>query len=205
MYVEHRKYRHIFVHKQLYLIKKLIPQNLTYILSILSWYAVFLSFLMIKNIASMYYTNKIIKKRTEKDKRSVSMFTMAYNLQEEGKIEEAIEAYWESIRLIDTDMRSTLAFLRLYMIYNEKNDFENMKRTLELGIEYSDYFNKKEANELIEAFPEYKDNILLSLETNENLYPAPYWDKYNPLWRPNDTIFLIDLLENVKKRCNENI
>lgn len=165
----------------------------------------FYHFLMIKNIASMYYTNKIIKKRTEKDKRSVSMFTMAYNLQEEGKIEEAIEAYWESIRLIDTDMRSTLAFLRLYMIYNEKNDFENMKRTLELGIEYSDYFNKKEANELIEAFPEYKDNILLSLETNENLYPAPYWDKYNPLWRPNDTIFLIDLLENVKKRCNENI
>ena len=152
----------------------------------------------------MYYTNKIIKKRTEKDKRSVSMFTMAYHLQEEGKIEEAIEAYWESIRLIDTDMRSTQAFIRLFMIYDEKNDFENMKRTLELGIEYSDYFNEKEANELIEAYPEYKDDILLSLETNENLYPAPYWDEYNPLWRPNNTIFLIDLLEYTKRRRNEN-
>ena len=152
---------------------------------------------------NMYYTNKIVKKRTEKDKRSISMFTMAYHLQEAGRIEEAIEAYWESIRLIDTDMRSTQAFLRLFMIYDERNDFENMKRAIELGIEYSDYFNIKEANELIEAFPEYKDDILLSLETNENLYPAPYWDKDNPLWRPNNTILLIDLLEYAKKKYNK--
>lgn len=152
----------------------------------------------------MYYTNKIIKKRTEKDKRSVSMFAMGCRLQEEGRTEEAIEAYWESIRLIDTDMRSIQSFLRLFRIYDEKNDFENMKRVIEIGIEYSDYFNEKEANELIDTFPEYKDDILLSLETNENLYPAPYWDEYNPLWRPNNTILLIDLLEYTKKRSNEN-
>ena len=150
----------------------------------------------------MYYTNKIVNKKTEKDKRSTSMFAMASRLQEEGRIEEAIEAYWESIRLIDNEFVYS-AFLRLFKLYYEKGDFENMKRMLELGIEYSDFFNVKEANELIEAFPEYKEDILLSLETNENLYPAPYWDRANPLWRPNSTILLIDLLEFAKKECNK--
>nr|DAL67131.1 MAG TPA: Tetratricopeptide repeat [Bacteriophage sp.]DAR34590.1 MAG TPA: Tetratricopeptide repeat [Caudoviricetes sp.] len=140
------------------------------------------------------------QERTESDKRSVSMFSMACRLQDEQRYDEAIEAYWESIRLIDKDMRSTQAFLRLGLLYDERGDFENMKHVLELAIEYSDYFNQKEANELILMFPEYKDDILLSLETNENLYPSPYWNEYNPLWRPNNTILLIDLLEYAKRK-----
>lgn len=140
------------------------------------------------------------QEQTESDKRSRSMFTMAYHLQEDGKIDEAIEAYWESIRLIDTFMCSTQAFSRLFSLYDERGDFENAKRVLELGIEYSNYFNQREANELFDMFPEYKDDILLSLETNENLYPPLYWDEYNPLWRPNSTIQLIDLLEYVKRK-----
>ena len=52
------------------------------------------------------------QERTEKDKRSVSMFSMACRLQDEQRYDEAIEAYWESIRLIDKDMRSTQSFVR---------------------------------------------------------------------------------------------
>lgn len=149
----------------------------------------------------MIYVRNKTKKRTEKDKRSRSMFELGSRLQNDGRYDDAIEAYWESIRLMDTESIYP-AFLRLFKLYDKKGDFENIKRTLELGIEYSDYFNEKEANELIEMFPEYKDDILLSLETNENLYPAPYWDEYNPLWRPNSTILLIDLLEYAKKKYN---
>lgn len=131
------------------------------------------------------------------------MFTMAYHLEEEGKIDKAIEAYWASIKLIDTDMRSTQVFLRLFGLYDKKGDYNNMVKIINLGIKYSNFFNKKEAHELIEVYPEYKDDILLCLETNENLHPSPYWDKYNPLWRPNNTIFLIDLLEYAKEKYGE--
>ena len=146
----------------------------------------------------MIYVN--YKKRTDDDKRSIAMFTFAYHLEEDGKYDEAIEAYWESIKLIDTEMRSLSAFWHLINLYDSKKDIENLKFTFEIALEYSNYFNQKEANDLIDMFPQYKDDILLCLETNENFYPSPYWDKYNPLWRPNNTMLLIEHYEYMKEK-----
>lgn len=132
--------------------------------------------------------------RTERDKRSIAFFTRGYYLEEEGKYDEAIEAFEKSIEYIDTEMRSTAAFLHLYSIYRERKDWENMRKVLNLGIEYANYFNDKKANELIEKYPEHKEGILEALETNKP-YPENWLEiGVNPLFRPHDAIFLIDLL-----------
>lgn len=132
--------------------------------------------------------------KTERDKRSIAFFTYGYKLEEEGKIDEAIEAFEKSVEYIDTEMRSTAAFLHLYDLYREKGDKDNMRRVLNQGIEYANYFNEKVANELIEQYPEHKEGILEALETNEP-YPNDWLEKgINPLFRPYDSMFMIDLL-----------
>lgn len=134
---------------------------------------------------------------TERDKRSMAFFTLGYNLEAEGRIDEAIEAYQQSIAHIDTKMRSTSAFIRLYSLYKEKGDKDNMKRVLEKGIKYANRFNERTANELICKYPEYKEGILEALETNQP-YPNDWLEKgINPIFRPHETILMIDLLENM--------
>ena len=134
---------------------------------------------------------------TERDKRSVAFFTLGYNLEEEGKIDEAIEAFGKSVEYIDTEMRSTAAFLHLYDLYRGKGDKENMRRVLNQGIEYANYFNEKIANDLIEKYPEHKEGILEALETNEP-YPKDWIEKQiNPLFRPYDVMLMIDLLTDM--------
>ena len=141
---------------------------------------------------------------TERDKRSVAYFTLGYNLEKEGKYDEAIEAFWESIKCIDTEMRSTTTFLHLYSLYRDKGDRENMRKVLNLGIEYSNYFNKNEANELIEKYPDHKEGILESLEANKP-YPENWMEiGVNPLFIPHDTMFLIDLLIDMDEEDERN-
>ena len=134
---------------------------------------------------------------TENDKRSAALFTLGYNLEEEGRIDEAIEAYEQSIRHIDTEMRSTSVFLHLYSLYEKKGDRNNMRRILEQGIKYANHFNEQKANELIKHYPEHKDGILEALELNEP-YPNDWYEKrVNPLFRPHETILMIDLLKDM--------
>lgn len=141
---------------------------------------------------------------TERDKRSVAYFTLGYNLEEDGKYDEAIEAFWESIKCIDTEMRSTTTFLHLYSLYRDKGDRENMRKVLNLGIEYSNYFNENEANELIEKYPDHKEGILESLETNKP-YPENWMEiGVNPLFIPHDTTSLIDLLIDMDEEDERN-
>lgn len=141
---------------------------------------------------------------TERDKRSVAYFTLGYNLEKDGKYDEAIEAFWESIKCIDTEMRSTTTFLHLYSLYRDKGDRENMRKVLNLGIEYSNYFNENEANELIEKYPDHKEGILESLETNKP-YPENWMEiGVNPLFIPHDTMFLIDLLIDMDEEDERN-
>ena len=134
---------------------------------------------------------------TERDKRSIAFFTLGYNLEREGKIDEAIEAFEKSIECIDTEMRSTIAFISLYSLYEQKGDRNNMRRVLNQGIEYANYFNEKIANELIERYPEHKEGILEALETNEP-YPNDCSEKQvNPLFSPHNVMFMIDLLTDM--------
>lgn len=134
---------------------------------------------------------------TERDKRSMAFFTLGYNLEAEGRIDEAIEAYEQSIRHIDTEMRSTMAFTSLYSLYERKGDRDNMRRVLNQGIEYANYFNEKIANELIEKYPEHKEGILDALETNEP-YPNDWVEKQvDPLFSPYDVMLMIDLLTDM--------
>lgn len=105
--------------------------------------------------------------KTERDKRSAACFTLGYGLEQEGRTDEAIKAFEASIEYIDTEMRSTSAFTRLYSLYKEKGDKENMRRILEEGIRYAIYFNEKAASGLIKKYPEHKEGILEALETNK--------------------------------------
>lgn len=142
--------------------------------------------------------------KTERDKRSIAYFTLGYKLEEEGRYDEAIEAFWESIKCIDTEMRSTTSFLHLYSIYRDRGDRDNMRKVLHLGIEYANYFNEKVSNELIEKYPEHKEGILNALETCTP-YPEDWLEMgINPLFRPYDTIFLIDLLTDMDEEDERN-
>lgn len=137
--------------------------------------------------------------KTERDKRSIAYFTLGYELELEGRVNEAIEAFEASIECIETEMRSTSAFTHLYSLYKAKGDKENMKRVLENGIRYANYFNEKIADELIRKHPKHKEGILEALETNKP-YPDDWYEKsVNPLFRPHDVMLMIDLLENIDK------
>ncbi|MBR8706214.1 hypothetical protein [Bacteroides pyogenes] len=134
--------------------------------------------------------------KTEKDKRSISFFTKGYHLEEEGKYNEAIEAYEKSIEYIDTELRSTSVFIHLYALYKQKDDRNNVIRVLENGIRIANLFNEKKASELINIYPEHKDGILEALETNEP-YPNDWMDRgVDPLFRPHDVMLMIDLLHD---------
>lgn len=136
--------------------------------------------------------------KTEKDKRSIAFFTKGYHLEGEGKIDEAIEVYEKSIEYIDTEMRSTSVFTRLYSLYKYKGNKDKMKEVLELGLKYAHYFNEKIANELISAHPEHRNGILNALETNTP-YPEDWMEKgINPLFRPHDVMLMINLLEDLQ-------
>lgn len=133
--------------------------------------------------------------RTESDKRSAAFFKLGYNLEREGKIDEAIEAFEKSIEYIDTEMCPSFTYL--YSLYEQKGDRDNIRRVLNQGIEYANYFNEKIANELIEKYPEHKEGILEALETNEP-YPNDWVKKQvNPLFSPYDVMFMIDLLTDM--------
>lgn len=135
--------------------------------------------------------------KTERDKRSAACFTLGYGLEQEGRTDEAIKAFEASIEYIDTEMRSTSAFTRLYSLYKEKGDKENMRRVLEEGIRYAIYFNEKAASGLIKKYPEHKEGILEALETNKP-YPFDWYEKgINPLFRPHDVMLMIDLLDDI--------
>lgn len=137
--------------------------------------------------------------KTERDRRSIAFFTKGYHLEEEGKDSEAIEAYEKSIEYIDTEMRSPSAFFHLHTLYRDRKDYQNAIRILEKGIDYVNRFNEKKANELISLYPEYKEGILEALETNKP-YPADWREKkIEPLFRPHETMLMIDILEQTKK------
>lgn len=72
-----------------------------------------------------------------------------------------------------------------------------MRRILKEGIRYANYFNEKTANELIKKYPEHKEGILETLETNKP-YPFDWYEReMNPLFKPHDVMLMIDLLENI--------
>lgn len=58
--------------------------------------------------------------KTERDKRSTAYFTLGYELEQEGKVDEAIEAFEASVECIDAEMRSTSVFTHLYSLYKTK-------------------------------------------------------------------------------------
>lgn len=137
--------------------------------------------------------------KTERDKRSIAYFTLGYELELEGKVDEAIEAFEASVECIDKGMRSASVFTHLYSLYKTKGDKANMKRVLEDGIRYANFFNEKRANELVRKYPEHKEGILEALETNKP-YPFDWYEKgVSPLFRPHDVMLMIDLLENINK------
>lgn len=135
--------------------------------------------------------------KTERDKRSISFFSRGYFLENEGRIDEAIEAYEKSIEYIDTEMRSTAAFTHLFRIYRDKGEIVKMRQILKDGIRYTNYFNEKKANELIAIYPELRNGILDALETNSP-YPEDWQEKeIEPIFRPHDVMLMIDLLEDL--------
>jgi tetratricopeptide (TPR) repeat protein len=142
--------------------------------------------------------------KTERDKRSIAFFTKGYYLEEEGKYDESIESYEKSIEYIDSELRSTAVFTRLYILYRQNRDEYNMKRVLEEGIKCAHYFNEKKAKELIKLYPEHEDGILEALETNKP-YPKDWLEKrINPLFRPHEVMLMIDLLSDLNKKNKIN-
>ena len=63
-------------------------------------------------------------------------------------------------------------------------------------------FNEAKANELIKLYPKYKDGILEALETNKP-FPTDWLERgINPLFRPHETLLMIDLFNELKNKLN---
>lgn len=127
-------------------------------------------------------------------------FTAAWHkFWEEKDYDAAEELYIHSIDNFDNFIISS-AFIELSEIYKKRNDRARAEDTLRLGIKMSNEYNEKEANRLTKKFPQYKDDFEECLETCEP-FPKDWLEKNsNPLFRPDNTLFLIDLLDDLEEK-----